>query len=306
MEMRQCTSAFAASVLPETVTPIRQLSSPGHAARRTRTAERDDSGRCRGGQHAINPLIYGVNNSSQGTLTYLGATADRSGGNADSTYNYQQNAENSGTISFSRAIPPDRRISSSPIPGRPTAQPIVTVPMLPYVAKLGPGGQDLAASRWPSTVPRPIPMATPATAFWLNGTPITNNNPNDAYVASNVQFQKGWIQHLVNTFGTASNGGVKYYSLDNEPSIWFQSHHDVTPQGLTMDQELQNLISYGTMVKTVDPTAQVQGPEEWGWDGFIYSGADQQYIQNTTSAPTSRPTEQRTAAWTTFPTCCSN
>ena len=31
------------------------------------------------------------------------------------------------------------------------------------------------------------------------------------------------------------------------------------------------------MIKSVDPGAKVIGPEEWGWDGYFYSGYDQQY-----------------------------
>jgi hypothetical protein len=232
------------------------------------------------GQHAINPLIYGVNNSSQGTLTYLGATADRAGGNADSTYNYLQNAENSGNDFFFESHSSgsaDQFITNTKAAG---AQPIVTVPMLPYVAKLGPGGQGLSSFSVAKYGAQTASDGDAGSGILANGTPITNNDPNDAYVASNVQFQQGWIQHLVDTFGSANNGGVKYYGLDNEPSIWFEAHRDVTPQGLTMDQELQNLKNYGAMVKTVDPTAEVEGPEEWGWDGFIYSGADQQYIRD--------------------------
>lgn len=44
-----------------------------------------------------------------------------------------------------------------------------------------------------------------------------------------------------------------------------------------MDELLNDMLSYGTMVKSVDPNAQLLGPEEWGWPGYIYSGADQQY-----------------------------
>ena len=31
------------------------------------------------------------------------------------------------------------------------------------------------------------------------------------------------------------------------------------------------------MIKSVDPTALVVGPEEWGWSGYLFSGYDQQY-----------------------------
>ena len=31
------------------------------------------------------------------------------------------------------------------------------------------------------------------------------------------------------------------------------------------------------MIKAIDPSALVVGPEEWGWSGYFYSGYDQQY-----------------------------
>ena len=31
------------------------------------------------------------------------------------------------------------------------------------------------------------------------------------------------------------------------------------------------------MVKSNDPNALVLGPEEWGWNGYFYSGYDQQW-----------------------------
>ena len=233
------------------------------------------------GQHSINPLIYGVNNTGGDSLTYLGATADRSGGNADSTFNWQINAENSGNDYYFESHSSGSADSFVTATKGVGAQTILTVPMLPYVAKLGQGGQGLnsySVAKYGQQTDHDPFNSDAGNGILLNNTPV-NNDPNDAYVANSVAYQQAWIQHLVDTFGTAANGGVKYYSLDNEPSIWFESHRDVAPNGLTMDQELSNTENFGAMVKSVDPTAQVQGPEEWGWDGFIYSGADQQYIR---------------------------
>ena len=36
------------------------------------------------------------------------------------------------------------------------------------------------------------------------------------------------------------------------------------------------MVAYAKVIKAVDPTVEVLGPEEWGWDGYFYSGADQQ------------------------------
>ena len=77
--------------------------------------------------------------------------------------------------------------------------------------------------------------------------------------------------------GALLNGGLRYYILDNEPSIWHSTHRDVHPTGATMDEMRNQIIDYATQIKAVDPNALIVGPEEWGWSGYFYSGYDQQY-----------------------------
>lgn len=240
------------------------------------------------GQHPISPLIYGLNNADSATVSYLNVPLNRAGGNVFSTYNWQQDAANTASDYFYESLsrgdgtPANSSDQTITMTQGAAAQPIVTIPTLGEVAKLGAGRAPLSsfsvAKYGPQKATDPF-LPDAGNGILTNGNPIVNNDPNDAYIASNVAFQQGWVQHMVDTFGTANNGGVKYYALDNEPSIWFSSHRDVAPNGATMDQVLQDIIAYGNMIKSVDPGAQVQGPEEWGFDGIIYSGADQQYIQ---------------------------
>jgi hypothetical protein len=44
-----------------------------------------------------------------------------------------------------------------------------------------------------------------------------------------------------------------------------------------MEEVFARMRDYAAMVKSVDPNAQTVGPEEWGWDGYRYSGYDQWY-----------------------------
>ncbi len=106
---------------------------------------------------------------------------------------------------------------------------------------------------------------------------MTGNDPNDANVPSSSSFQQGWIQHLVGRWGTNAAGGVRYYILDNEPSIWHSTHRDVRPVGATMNEIRDKMVDYAGKIKAVDPSALIVGPEEWGWSGYFYSGSDQQY-----------------------------
>jgi len=92
--------------------------------------------------------------------------------------------------------------------------------------------------------------------------------------------QANWVQHLVSTWGTAANGGVKYYSLDNELSLWSFDHWDVHPDGSTYDEVWGKMADYGAAIKAKDPTAILTGIEEWGWSGYFMSGLDQENENN--------------------------
>ena len=52
---------------------------------------------------------------------------------------------------------------------------------------------------------------------------------------------------------------------------------DVHPQPETLDELKADTLAYSAKVKAADSTALVAGPEEWGWPGYFYSGADQAY-----------------------------
>src|SRR5205814_2105329 len=98
---------------------------------------------------------------------------------------------------------------------------------------------------------------------------VTGNDPNDANVANNATFQQDWVRAIVGKWGTAANGGLKYYILDNEPGIWYSTHRDVHPVGCTLDELKTRTIAFAAAIKAVDPTALVVGPEEWGWTNYL-------------------------------------
>ncbi len=103
-----------------------------------------------------------------------------------------------------------------------------------------------------------------------NGTLITAN-PADTSRAVDSSFAAQWIQHIQSRLGTAANGGVRYYELDNEPSLWNATHRDVHPTGLTYDELWEYTKRYGHAVKAADPGAKTFGPAEWGWCGYLDS-----------------------------------
>ena len=239
-------------------------------------------------RHAISPLIYGVAYGTSTTLADLNSPLNRYGGNNSSRYNWQLNADNKDfdwyfeSIADTSAVAGERGDTFISQSKGANAQAMITVPMLDWVAKLGANRGKLASfsqakygaqtgndSQWYPDAGNGVLKST--------GANVTGNDPNDANVASSTTYQQGWVQHLLTQWGPASGTGLKYYILDNEHSIWQSTHRDVHPVGATMDEIRQRMIDYATMIKGVDPSALVVGPEEWGWSGYFYSGYDQQY-----------------------------
>ena len=238
-------------------------------------------------QHAISPLIYGVAfASSSSQLTDLNCPLNRSGGNAETRYNWLIDAHNRGNDWYFESIADgsgtagayaDSFISRSKTGA---ADSMITIPMIGSACKLGSGRAKLA-----SFSVAKYGAQTAVDSSWTDagngistapGNPDIINDPNDANFATNSNFQVGWLQHITNRWGVSTNGGVKYYLMDNEHSIWFQTHRDVHPVGATMDEILGDIVTNASLVKATDPNALVLAPEEWGWSGYINSGYDQQ------------------------------
>lgn len=239
-------------------------------------------------QRVIDPRIYGLAYATPAQLADLNVPLNRWGGNNTSRYNWQQNADNRGfdwyfeSIAYGSATAgaeADSFIADTKSAG---AQPMMTIPTIGWVAKLGPnrgklasfsiakyGAQTDADWSWMPDAGNGVSAAT--------GQHITGNDPNDASILADSLFMKAWAQQLVTKWGGANNGGLRYYILDNEPSIWFSTHRDVRPVGRRMEEVRNDILDYGARVKEADPNAIVVAPEEWGWSGYVFSGYDQQW-----------------------------
>lgn len=264
-------------------------------------------------RHAISPLIYGTAFASSNQLSDLNFPMNRSGGNAETRYNWQLNAHNHAadwyfeSIDDGTATPgasADDHVANSKNGG---AQALITIPMIGWMPKLGSGRGKLASYSINKYGPQ-----TGNDASWMpdagngisvtNNTPITWNNPNDANFSTNSTFQQGYVQHLIGQWGFSTNGGVRYYIMDNEHSIWFSTHQDIHPVGPTMQEIWTDMLTYASMVKSNDPNALVCGPEEWGWNGYLYSGYDQQWSgQHGDYNPADYPDRKANGGWDYMP-----
>jgi hypothetical protein len=240
-------------------------------------------------RHPISPLIYGVAFADSNQVADLNVPLNRSGGNSETRYNWQLNAHNHAadwyfeSIADSSSTPAaaaDDFVANSKGAG---AEPMLTIPMIGWVPKLAANRGKLASysiakygsqtgndSQWFADAGNGISST--------NGNPpITWNDPTDANFATNSAFQRAFLQHLTNRWGLSAKGGVRYYFMDNEHSIWHSTHQDIHPTGATMAEIRDKIFDYAAQVKAADPNALVLAPEEWGWSGYFYSGYDQQY-----------------------------
>ncbi len=240
-------------------------------------------------RHPINPLIYGVGFGSKADLTALNAPLNRMGGNNMTDYNWSQNAQNLDADYYFESYPQkgatagaeaDTFVATSKAHG---AQPMLTVPLIGWVAKLGAGRSIL-----PSFSVAKYGAQCSVDQYDTDAgdglkpdckTAITGNDPHDAYVTDSPAAEQKWIKHLVKKWGKAADGGVGYYLMDNEPSIWYSTHRDVHPIGPHAIEYRDKVILGSARVKAIDPSALVVAPEEWGWEGYFYSGYDQQYAE---------------------------
>jgi hypothetical protein len=244
-------------------------------------------------RHSISPLIYGVAFASAASeLAGMNCPVHRSGGNSETRYNWQLNAHNHAadwyfeSIDDGSATPAataDSFVSTSKSGG---AQPMLTIPMIGWPPKLGAARAKLASystnkygpqtgtdRQWMANAGNGVGTNSTTHTSWL----ITTNDPTDASFPTNSLFQQAFVQLLTNRWGVSTNGGVSYYLMDNEHSIWFSTHQDVHPVGPTMQEIRDKFFDYAGKVKAVDPDALVAAPEEWGWSGYFYSGFDQQW-----------------------------
>ncbi|MCW3100925.1 MAG: hypothetical protein JWL77_6543 [Chthonomonadaceae bacterium] len=244
-------------------------------------------------RHPISPYIYGTAFAAPDILADLHPTVNRWGGNDKTRYNWVHgNATNAardwrwanryGAGDVAIQGPSSAADTFFMRNHSANAATLLTVPTIGWVAKDTDNGNT--SLNVPSAGGPPLTTSDGAIAgydptenrkhtsvpsFARNPSPSANVPP-----APSPIYQDDWIRHLVNSFGKASQGGVQFYSMDNELDLWDSTHTDVHPAQMGYDAMLANFLEYATAVKTVDPSAQVTGPVTSGWTSLLYSSLD--------------------------------
>jgi len=240
----------------------------------------------------ISPLIYGVAHANPEQLIGLGAQLNRWGGNPNTRYNWVNSAWNAARDWEFRNYGNDTNKTAPP--GSATddfvrdnqsvgVETVLTVPAMGWVARNA--DKQVQSVGVPSDGGPPLAPAAEAIAGY---DPADNRQhtsapsfarKNAAFVDAPDQgggpvYQDEWVHHLVKRHGSADDGGVRYYVIDNEPDLWSSTHTDVHPVQMSYDQTLATFLDYATAIKSVDPGARVAGPALSGWTGYFYSARD--------------------------------
>jgi len=216
----------------------------------------------------ISPYIYGVNEMAPPEMN---VTVRRLGGNRTTGYNWETNASSAGAdwhhfnddwfcggvfkyqdcdrpgATYRHFVEENQaaRIDS-----------LVTVQMAGYVAgdKSGTVKEEEKApgNRWVKTSPRkkgPYSL----TPDLKDGT---------VYIDEFVNF-------LIAKFKKAAEGGVRFYSLDNEPALWASTHPRIHPEKVGYQELVDKSEATASNILRLDPEARIVGPAAYGWQEFL-------------------------------------
>ncbi|MBC7389252.1 MAG: T9SS type A sorting domain-containing protein [Opitutaceae bacterium] len=224
------------------------------------------------GRKPISSNIYGTNTYKAIGADTLNPTVSRFGGNRSSAYNWENNFSNAGSdYIFSSddwwldAIEINkntwRTVSGSPVQAlvdsanKAKRASMITLQAMGYVSADGNGAVACNApcNRW---------------------IPAYANKPGGVYQyppdkTDNAIYLDEEVSWLVKKYGKASNGGVKYYQIDNEPELWNSTHSKIKTKLVTPLELAQINETFGKMIRTLDPSSSILGFVSFGWYGLV-------------------------------------
>jgi len=233
---------------------------------------------------AISPYIYGMNDWLG---AFTGATAgsvklpvDRWGGDQTTRYNYLTDSFSSAADWYfennmgSATGYPDNSLFNSQVEQDQSSgtRTMATVPMIGWTT-LRSSACSYSVAKYGAQQSTDPNRPDCGHGVLLNGTPVVNN-PTDTSEPIDQTFVSGWVNYLTKRFGSAANGGVAIYELDNEPEWWDGTQVDVHPLPNTYDELTNGGLTYAQAIKSSDPTAEVSGPVISCWMCFYYSKKD--------------------------------
>ncbi len=214
----------------------------------------------------ISPYVYGINSQP---FEGVGTTVRRMGGNRQTAYNWELNASNAGqdynhqsddwpctVLGYTDCNVPGAQFVNFGLQNRKAGiESIATVPMVDWVTadKRGPVSEaDKAPSkRWDKSLPqKPGPLTT---------------SPD---LGDGVVYEDEFVGALVAKLGKAAQGGIRFYSLDNEPALWPSTHPRIHPDKTTYAEMISRTEATASGLLKVDPSAFLLGAVAYGWSEY--------------------------------------
>ena len=237
-------------------------------------------------RHPISPQIYGIANYGLDATfaKEIQVPNIRWGGDGTTRYNWMVDSSNAGFDWYfmggnGQTTPVPSASADLMVNTYKPANALITIPIIPYVNKSSPWNCSFPVSVYgaqQSTNPYVHPNGDNCgNSIASNGTQLVDNNIYSNHIDNTTSLQQQWVQHLVSTFGTAANGGVKFYQLDNEPYGWGNTHRDVMPNGATYPTITSLGQQYAAAVKQADSTALVLGPSDFTLGGWVGNTSQQ-------------------------------
>jgi uncharacterized protein (TIGR03437 family) len=233
-------------------------------------------------RHTISPWIYGINQwSDNGIQGVMRIPLVRWGGDDATSFNWSASVKNNTGdnpwVYENYSISPG--FDSFHLRNLKTGSTsLSTFPILDWLPKAA-GECSFSVKKYGAQKATAPDNPDCGNGVLTNGNNV-NNDPNDAYIPVTPSFSQAWIQHEVATYGPGNAGGVRFWSLDNEPEWWDSVHYDVYKTasngkpGASYDDMLARDLQAAQAIKQSDPTALVTGPVPGGWSGMLFSKQD--------------------------------
>lgn len=256
----------------------------------------------------ISPLIYGMNAYTLGSTVpaLIDLPVDRWGGDGATRYNYQTDVSNAAADWYFETDPntntayPDTSQFNSQVEQDEQTHTLTlgTVPLIGWMTTRQQACSYSVAKYGAQQNADPYNPAC-GNGVLTSGNAVVND-PTDTSFQIDDSWTTNWVKYLVGKFGTAANGGVAIYDLDNEPEWWDATHRDLRNAGpttptppytgpFTYDEMVSKGLTYAEDIKAQDPTAEVSGPVDSFWWTFFYSKKDVESGWTTGGGPCYQP-----------------
>ncbi len=215
----------------------------------------------------ISPYVYGVNSQP---IAGLGVTVRRMGGNRQTAYNWEINASNAGgdyrhvsddwpctTLGYSNCNEPAAQFLDFAADNkRLGAETLATIPLVDFVA---------------ADKNHEVSEAEKAPSRRWDRSALRETGPYPAMpdLGDGVVYEDEFVDFMVRKLGTADKGGIKFYSLDNEPALWPSEHPRIHPEKTTYREMVARTEAVASVVTAIDPSAVLLGGVMYGWAEYL-------------------------------------